>query len=95
MAAPASLVEAARAEAGAAAGVPTDDIVVVSARTVVWSDAGLGCAPAGTSVAQVLTEGYWIVLQAGDRVFDYRAGLDEQLRPCTNGAPPVDVIVDQ
>lgn len=93
--APEAVVESARIDAAEVTGAAPDDVNVVSARAVVWPDTGLGCAAPGTSVAQVLTNGYWVVLQVGDRVLDYRSGPDELVRVCTDGVPPVDVIVDQ
>lgn len=41
-----------------------------------WPDASLGCPREGMLYAQVITPGYLIILEARERVYDYRASLN-------------------
>ncbi len=47
-------------------GSNVDDVVLVSAQAVEWSDSSLGCAQPGMLYAQVITKGYKIVLKVGN-----------------------------
>lgn len=80
------------AERGA---VGVESVVVVRSQQVVWSSPALDCPEPGVSYAQVLTNGYWVVLQAGDAEYDYRAEIEGDFRLCVGGAPPYDVLVDR
>jgi hypothetical protein len=71
------------------------DVEVIRAQRVVWSDASLGCPSGGMMYAQVLTDGYWVVLRAGGVDHDFRAALDGEFSLCTNGIPPADILVDR
>jgi len=72
--APPELVAAARADlagrvaAGVAAGAE-----VVRAEEVVWPDGSLGCRVPGELYHPLETPGYWIVLRAAGREYDYRS----------------------
>jgi hypothetical protein len=54
-------------------GADPASIEVVRAEAVVWNDGSLGCPQPGMMYTQALVDGYWVVLKAGDREFDYRA----------------------
>jgi len=83
------------AEAAGAASVGAAAVEVIRAQQVVWSDTSLGCPQPGQMYAEVLTNGYWVVLQAADDVFDYRATINGDFSRCIGGLPPVDVLVDR
>lgn len=68
------LVELARHDLADHLDVPEENITVVSAQPVTWSDASLGCPQPGMRYAQVVTEGSRIVLRHDDRTYDYHAG---------------------
>ena len=55
-----------------------------------WPDGSLGCPVPGYLYTQVVTPGYWIVLEAGGKTYDYRATEAGDLRLCTqpNPKPP-------
>lgn len=46
---------------------------VVRAEQVIWPDGSLGCRIPGQVYIQVQTPGYWIVLTANGKSYDYRA----------------------
>ena len=49
-----------------------DSIKVLRAEAVVWNDGSLGCPQPGEYYTQAQVPGYWVVLDAGGDVFDYR-----------------------
>jgi hypothetical protein len=61
--------------------------VVVRAEQVIWPDGSLGCRIPGQVYVQVQTPGYWIVLQANGKPFDYRATETGVVRLCTGPQP--------
>jgi hypothetical protein len=83
------------ADAAERASVAVESVVVIRAQQVVWSSPALDCPEPGVSYTQVLTNGYWVVLEAGASEYDYRAEIEGEFRPCEGGAPPHDVLVDR
>ena len=88
---PRELMDRVKADAARVTGRREEEISVVSAESVTWSDASLGCPAPGMMHAQVLTPGYRIVLRAGDRVLDYHAGRSQKfiLCPQDRARPPM------
>lgn len=72
------------ADAAAQAGVLVSDVTVVSAEPKIWPDAGLGCPLPGMVYPQVLVDGYQVVVQVGQQIFDYRGSAPGKFRLCTN-----------
>ncbi|HUG74141.1 MAG TPA: hypothetical protein VMM81_00500 [Acidimicrobiia bacterium] len=93
--APEHFVAALVSEVTALEGVEEDQVTVVRAQQVMWSDASLGCPGGGVSYIQVLTPGYWVVLEAEGNEYDFRSADDGEFRRCDGGVPPHDVIVDR
>lgn len=79
-------------EAAAAANVAVDQVSLMRASAVTWSDSSLGCPEPDMMYTQVLTPGYWLVLSAGGQEFDFRASQSLALRLCPpgQGEPPVE-----
>lgn len=50
------------------------DLKVIRGEAMVWNDGSLGCPQPGVFYTQSLVNGYWVVLQSGDRTYDYRIG---------------------
>ncbi len=69
---PASYLEAVVADAAERSGVSADEVSVLEATAVVWSDGSLGCPEPGQSYIQMLIDGYRVVVSAGGRTLDYR-----------------------
>ena len=65
-----------------------DEIAVVEAREVVWSNSSLGCPKPGMMYADVLTPGYLIILNANNFNFEYHAGQETEVIFCQNPEPP-------
>jgi len=53
-------------------GLPAEDLEVERAVAVTWPDASLGCPEKDHMYAQVLSEGYRVLLRAGSARFDVR-----------------------
>jgi hypothetical protein len=78
-------------EAAKLANVPPQQLVIVRAEAVVWNDGSLGCPEPGMEYAQALINGYWVVIKATGKVYDFRAGRDGSFRLCPEGCghPPL------
>ena len=66
-------------------GVAREDIQVVEAEAVVWSDGSLGCPKPGEFYIQILVNGYWVVLQVEGIAHDYRASDGGHFTLCARG----------
>lgn len=71
---PAALLEEIIADASDRTGVEPAAIVTVQAQVVTWPDGSLGCPEPDVAYTQALVPGYWVVLDAGDTMLDYRVG---------------------
>ncbi|HVM29865.1 MAG TPA: hypothetical protein VM305_03745 [Candidatus Limnocylindrales bacterium] len=89
---PAELFEQIAQEAAALAGVAVADLDVDRAAAVTWSDTSLGCPEHDQAYAQVLTDGYWVVLVANGQQLDFRASEQGEVKLCPpgQGRPPID-----
>jgi hypothetical protein len=72
--APAALTTRAVADLSKELGIPAANIKVALSEAVEWPDAGLGCPEPDMSYVQVITPGYRIVLQVGDKLYEYHTG---------------------
>ncbi len=81
---PASITDPVVAEIARDAGVPIDQVAIVSAAAVTFPDGSLGCPEPGMAYTQVLTDGYQIVAEAGGTTYDYR-GSGGTFRRCLSG----------
>lgn len=87
---PPNIVSEAKTDAARRAGRSEKEIEVVSAESVTWSDASMGCPAPGMMYAQVLVPGYRVILRVGDEQFDYHAGKTGKpvLCPADRARPP-------
>lgn len=79
---PAELLESILEDLVRAEGLQRADIEVERAESVIWPDGALGCPEPGIMYTQAQVPGYWVVLNAGDRQYDYRASAKGQFRRC-------------
>ena len=79
---PSSVIEPVVAEVAKLAGVPVDQVTVISAEAVTFSDGSLGCPQPGMVYTQALVDGYKIIAEAGGKTYDYR-GTGSTFRLCT------------
>jgi len=80
---PTSVVDPVIAEIARVAGVAPEEVVVISAETMTFSDGSLGCPEPGMMYTQALVDGYKIVAEAGGMTYDYRGSGTGDFRRCT------------
>jgi hypothetical protein len=74
-------VAAAVADLAERVDAPEDEVEVREATRVTWPDACLGVPQAGEACAQVLTEGFRIILDYQGRAHEYHSDLGTTIRP--------------
>jgi hypothetical protein len=64
----------AKKDLAARLAIPVDDVRVLESAETVWPDASLGMPEPGMMYAQMLTEGFRVVLGAGGEKYEYHFG---------------------
>jgi hypothetical protein len=64
------------------AGVAVGEVTVIRAEATTWPDSALGCPLPGLVYATQPVEGYWIVVDAGGLLMDYRTDEVSEYRRC-------------
>ena len=87
---PQAILEAILKEVAGLAGVDRDQVMIERAESVVWNDGSLGCPEPGMAYTQALVNGYWIVVEAAGKKYDFRVGSGGSFRLCPpgQGQPP-------
>jgi hypothetical protein len=75
------LIDKAKTDLAQRTGIAKEEIVLAEFRLVTWPDASLGCPKPGVEYAQVLVDGYLIMLRAGLGVYNYHGGGDAASGP--------------
>jgi hypothetical protein len=83
-----AVVQQAISELATSLSIDTDQILLLSAQSVVWSDSSLGCPQPDMNYLQVLTDGYRVILAANDAQYDYHANKNGYGTFCENPSPP-------
>lgn len=68
------LVQAAVEDLARRLDVSPEEVTVVEALAVTWPDGGLGCPQPGMAYTQVPVDGSFVVLEAGERRYEYHGG---------------------
>ena len=63
--------------------IASDAVQVVSVSAVDWSDTSLGCPQPGMFYAQVIVQGYTIILSAGGQQVEYHADQRGRIVTCS------------
>jgi hypothetical protein len=87
---PRGILESVLKEAAALANVAREQLVILRAESVIWNDGSLGCPEPGVMYTQALVKGYWVVVDAAGRKYDFRVGSRGNFRLCPpgQGHPP-------
>lgn len=93
--APEKLLEDIRTDLAKRTLASREEMVVVRDQAVTWSDGSLGCPQPGMMYTQALVPGYWVVIQVGEREYDYRAAQSGYFVLCEKGELPFSQPVDQ
>jgi len=72
----------ARDELAGELGVAVDEINVVQAESMQWSDSSLGCPEPGMMYLQAITPGYRVILEHDGEQYDYHADERGNLKLC-------------
>ena len=72
-------------DAASRLGVTVDQLTVMRAEAVVWSDGSLGCPQPGQSYIQALVSGYWVEVSDGEKLLDYRLTESGAFFVCEGG----------
>ena len=72
---PVALQDAAVTHLAAELGISPEQVIVLSSKALEWPDASLGCPQPGMMYAQVVTPGYWFLLQAEGQ--EYKVHTDQ------------------
>jgi hypothetical protein len=81
---PASIIDPVVADIAKTAGVPVDQVVVISAESMTFPDGSLGCPQPGMAYTQILVDGYQIVAKVNGVLYDYR-GSGTSFQRCMKG----------
>ncbi len=84
---PAEVMIAATADLASRTGLDPTTFKVVHSEQAMWPDGSLGCRVPGQMYIQVVTPGYWIVLEADGKPYDYRATDKGVVRMCDEPTP--------
>lgn len=84
---PAAVMGKATADLSRRTGLDATTFTVVRAEQAIWPDGSLGCPVPGQVYIQVETSGYWIVLQAAGKTYDYRATESGAVQLCEGLQP--------
>lgn len=68
------LIDKAKTDLSQRTDVPVEEIVLYEFQLMTWPDASLGCPQPGMAYAQVTQDGYLIMLQAGQVIYNYHGG---------------------
>lgn len=87
---PQTILELILKEAAALSKVDRAQLVIARAQSVVWNDGSLGCPEPGMEYTQALVNGYWIIIEAAGKKYDFRVGSGGSFRLCPpgQGQPP-------
>ena len=84
-----NLIEMIKLDLANRQAVSVDEIILVDAEEVEWSDSSLDCPQPGMEYLQVITPGYRIVLQLNDQLYEYHTNRDTYFVYCENPVPPI------
>lgn len=71
-------------------GISREDIRVLSAEAVTWSDGSIGCPQDDMMYTQALVPGYRVILDVAGEELAFHASQAGDFRPCANPVEPVD-----
>lgn len=87
---PAAMLDSVVEVAARDTGIAADEIRVVTADAVTWSDGSLGCPEDGQMYTQALVPGYRVVIEAAGEELSYHASESGDFRACANPIAPVE-----
>lgn len=89
---PAAVMERLYEEVAEKSGMARDALVLVRAEKATWSDSSLGCPQPNVDYAQMIVQGYWVILRAGREEYDYRVDHNQRHRRCTGATKRAPIV---
>jgi hypothetical protein len=83
-----SLIKKAKEDLAQRLSISANQINLVEAEAVEWSDSSLGCPQPGMDYLQVITPGYLILLEVNTQTYEYHSNRDTYLVYCENSSSP-------
>jgi len=83
------LIGTAKEDLAGRLSIPVNEIILLDAQAVTWSNSSLGCPQPGMVYADILTPGYLILLSVNNKEYEYHAGKSSDVFLCENPTPPV------
>ena len=84
-----TLIGTAKQDLAGRLSIPVNEIILLDAKDVIWSNSSLGCPQPGMVYADILTPGYLILLNVNNKDYEYHAGKSSDVFLCENPTPPV------
>lgn len=84
-----NLIELTQVDLANRLAISVEEITLVEAIAMEWSDSSLDCPQPGMSYIQVITPGYRIVLQSNEQMYEYHTNRDGYFVYCENQSPPI------
>jgi hypothetical protein len=85
---PGELLELLKSDLVSRTGASSGEIIVLRDQAMVFNDGSLGCPQPGMFYTQATVAGYWVVLELGQVVYDYRATENGSFILCEGGGLP-------
>lgn len=79
-----SLIEGAKDDLALRLSIPINQISLIEATEVEWSDSSMDCPQPGMEYLQVITPGYRILLGFSGNVYEYHSNRDTYVIYCEN-----------
>jgi hypothetical protein len=79
---PREIIERTKADLVKQFGVNASQIRVMETKAVTWPDSSLGCPQPDMAYAQIITPGYWVLLEAKEQQYPYHTDQNEQIILC-------------
>lgn len=79
------LSQLARVDLATELGIEADDVELIQAEPVEWSDSSLGCPQPGMMYAQVITPGYRLTLEVDGQEYVFHTDGGQRVVPCEEG----------
>jgi hypothetical protein len=83
-----NLIEKAKEDLAKRLSISAEQIRLVEATEVEWSDSSLDCPQPGMTYLQVITPGYRILLEVDGQEYEYHSNRDAYVVLCENRVPP-------
>lgn len=90
---PEEMITAVYADLISTQNVAQEAITITRAESIIWNDGSLGCPQPDQAYTHVNVPGYWIVLEANGKNYDYHAAENGTFILCQNNLPSSPPVV--